>query len=192
MHPKTSATQPGKRKSRRNLRRLLAVTQIIHQTMGRANLTAELILQMTPTCCFRTFFFRVSQRFSLSPGTSNLVPQTFADGVYIVFVSKKKTWPLSKPAVILSSCVLVNHEGTGGEETACTRRCDIVWCTCKSWGSSRGRRRETVALAASALVLVCMTMYSVISLVEVFTTGTSYIIFATYSAYMVIGTRTSR
>ena len=49
-----------------------------------------------------------------------------------------------------------------------------------------------MALAASALVLVCMTMYSVISLVEVFTTGTSYIIFATYSAYMVIGTRTSR
>ena len=34
--------------------------------------------------------------------------------------------PLSNPAVILSLCVLVNHDGLGGGETARTRHCDIV------------------------------------------------------------------
>ena len=39
---------------------------------------------------------------------------------------KKKTWPLFKPAVILSLCVPVNHEGLAGGETACIRRCEIM------------------------------------------------------------------
>ena len=48
-HPKKkSTTQSGKRKSRHNLRRFIAATQITHQTMGRENPTAELIVH--PPC----------------------------------------------------------------------------------------------------------------------------------------------
>ena len=52
-HPEmNSAIRSRKRKSCRNRRRFISATQITHQTMGRANPTAELILD--PPCLIQS------------------------------------------------------------------------------------------------------------------------------------------
>ena len=106
------------------------------------------------------------------PVTGDIEPGSldFADGILCNnFFKKEDMTPLETrlyPIVVCSR----ESRGSGREETACTRCCDIVWRTCKPWGSSRGRRRETVAHACRFCTRTCVYVLTVvISLAQVFT-----------------------
>lgn len=69
----------------------------------------------------------------------------------------------------------VNHEASVGCEIPCTCHyyCDIVLCSCRSWGSCSERRRETAAHAAYGIYTPRTRACDVILVVEVFTDRTN-------------------
>ena len=106
-------THSGTHKSRRNLRRLLAATQITHQTMGQANPTAELILHTlihSHDNLHPVRMLKIRNTKSITSEPNNHLPAVHAPKTNkISKVEKPKERQILNSTGLISKCLLGNH-----------------------------------------------------------------------------------